>query len=83
MRHRFSLVAAGAVRLAACSAPAPVPSSAEPNDDAAVGRVTAGLRSQLTVKGAPAITYTLAERMAHHKVPGVSIAVVDLSLIHI
>ena len=77
MRHRFSLVAAGAVLLAACSAPAPVPSSAEPNDDAAVGRVTAGLRSQLTVKGAPAVTYTLAERMAHHKVPGVSIAVVD------
>ncbi|MBK8060593.1 MAG: serine hydrolase [Gemmatimonadetes bacterium] len=28
-------------------------------------------------QGAPAVTYTLAERMAHHKVPGVSIAVVD------
>ena len=44
----------------------------------AMARVTEGLRSELTVHGRPAPeTFSLAERMAHHKVPGVSIAVVE------
>ncbi|CAA9314277.1 MAG: Beta-lactamase class C-like and penicillin binding proteins (PBPs) superfamily [uncultured Gemmatimonadetes bacterium] len=43
-----------------------------------MGRVTAGLRSELTVRGRPAPeTFSLARRMAHYKVPGVSIAVVE------
>lgn len=78
MRHRSSPVAvavAGTMLFAACSTPATP--TAEPNADAAIGRVTAGLRPQLQVKGAPSVTFTLAERMAHYKVPGVSIAVVD------
>lgn len=44
----------------------------------AMTRVTAGLRSELTVRGRPAPeTFSLADRMAHYKVPGVSIAVVE------
>ncbi|HEX8360840.1 MAG TPA: serine hydrolase domain-containing protein [Longimicrobium sp.] len=40
--------------------------------------MTAGLRSELTVRGRPAPeTFSLAERMAHYKVPGVSVAVVE------
>lgn len=44
----------------------------------AMARVAAGLRSELTVQGRPAPeTFSLADRMAHYKVPGVSIAVVE------
>ncbi|MEO7963856.1 MAG: serine hydrolase domain-containing protein [Gemmatimonadaceae bacterium] len=60
---------------AACSAPA-TPASA-PNDSAVVARVTAGLRPDVVVKNAAPVGYSLADRMAHFKVPGVSIAVVD------
>ncbi len=43
-----------------------------------VTRVTSALRSELTVRGRAAPeTFSLAERMARYKVPGVSIAVVE------
>jgi CubicO group peptidase (beta-lactamase class C family) len=45
--------------------------------DAHISRVVAGLRPIMTVQGTPASSYELAARMAHHKVPAVSIAVVD------
>ncbi|MFN8669797.1 MAG: serine hydrolase domain-containing protein [Gemmatimonadaceae bacterium] len=61
---------------AACSSPA-TKAPPEPNADAAIARVTAGLRSGIAIKGDAPVTFSLAERMAHHKVPGVSIAVVD------
>ena len=47
--------------------------AAEPID-----QIIAGLRPTITIKGAAApVRYTLAERMAHYKVPGVSVAVVN------
>jgi CubicO group peptidase (beta-lactamase class C family) len=49
---------------------------AEP-DPARIERVLTGLRGPVQVQGVPAATMTLAERMAHYKVPGVSIAVID------
>lgn len=60
---------------AACTTSTDQP--APPDADAAIARVTAGLRPGIVVKGAESVAYALAERMAHHKVPGVSIAVVD------
>lgn len=58
--------------LPACASPRHVPPSE------AMSRVTAGLRSELTVRGRPAPrTFSLAERMAHYRVPGVSVAVVE------
>jgi len=67
---------------AACSAPANEPARADAAatdaaTDAAITRVTTTLRPGIIVKGAAPITYALAERLAHYKVPGVSIAVVD------
>ena len=61
--------------LAACGAPlaTPVVSTSNP----VMERVTTHLRPAIAIKGAPAVTYALAERMAKYKVPGVSIAVVD------
>lgn len=61
--------------LAACA-----PREAAPPADAsaaAIARVTAGLRPGIVIKGAPSVTYSLAERMARHKVPGISIAVAE------
>jgi len=62
--------------VAACSSPATKAPPA-PNADAAIARVTAGLRKGIAIKGEAPVTFSLAERMAHYKVPGVSIAVVD------
>ena len=42
-----------------------------------MARVINGLRPAVAIKGAPAVRWTLAERMAAHHVPGVSIAVID------
>lgn len=46
-------------------------------DDPAIARVLGHLRPGIVVKGDDSVTFTLAERMAKYKVPGVSIAVVD------
>jgi len=73
MRIPSYLVLAGT--LVACGKPASVPSA--PKTDEVIARVTAGLRPAITVKGEAAGKFTLAERMALYKVPGVSIAVVD------
>jgi CubicO group peptidase (beta-lactamase class C family) len=64
----------GAVGACQQKAEAPV---ATPAGDARIGRVVAGLRPIMTVKGTPASSYALGARMTHHKVPAVSIAVVD------
>ncbi len=61
-----------AVAFAACSAAPAV----DPNNDA-IARVEAGLRPSIAVKGAAPVTYTLSERMARYKVPGISVAVVN------
>jgi len=46
-------------------------------DTARISRVLGGLRPPVEIQGKPAPRWTLAERMEHHKVPGVSIAVVE------
>lgn len=49
---------------------------APPDTAARVERVLKGLRPRMEAEGAPA-RWTLAERMAAHKVPGVSLAIID------
>ncbi len=61
--------------LAACAPSAE--SNEQPADDPAIARVLSTLRPSVVVKGADSVTYTLADRIAHYRVPGVSIAVVD------
>ncbi|MFZ9746982.1 MAG: NTP transferase domain-containing protein, partial [Opitutaceae bacterium] len=45
--------------------------------DARIARVVGNLQGPVVVEGEPATGMPLADRMAHHRVPGVSIAVVD------
>lgn len=47
------------------------------HDPAREERVLAGLRGPVEVTGAPATAWSLGDRMAHYKVPGVGIAVID------
>ncbi len=61
--------------LATCSKPAATPGKSLADD--AIGRVFAGLRPGIVVKGADPVSFSLGERMAHYKVPGISIAVVE------
>ena len=66
---------------AACTSGAETPPAdsgrAAAPDTARVQRVVAGLRPPVEVQGRPPARWSLAERMAFHKVPGVSIAVVE------
>lgn len=67
-------------RLAAAAgllASVPAPLTAQTGDATHIAHVAAGLRPLVTVKGTPSVTWSLAERMAHYKVPGVSVAVVE------
>src|SRR5688500_1202664 len=72
------------VALAACAAALPAPAQrpgprAEnaPADSARAERVLRGLRPVVEAVGRPPTRWTLAERMAFYRVPGVSIAVVE------
>ena len=47
------------------------------NDTARIGRVMRGLRPPVEIEGRPVARWSLAQRMTHHKVPGVSIAVIE------
>jgi CubicO group peptidase (beta-lactamase class C family) len=61
---------------AACRVPSPhAPSPA--GDDPRITRVTNALQPVVQVRGAPAERPSLATRMQHYRVPGVSIAVAD------
>ncbi|MBL8986528.1 MAG: serine hydrolase [Gemmatimonadetes bacterium] len=51
------------------------PPAGQASDPAAL--VAGALRPGIVVKGAAPVTFTISDRMAHHHVPGVSIAVVD------
>lgn len=53
-----------------------VPARNEPIDPR-IARVIAGLRPDTETAGKPPVRWTLAERMDHYNVPGVSIAVID------
>jgi CubicO group peptidase (beta-lactamase class C family) len=80
-------VAAALLVVGACSprtdaapppAAAPVSATAAaPPDTLRAARVLAGLRGPVEVAGRPPVRWTLAERMAHYHVPGVSIAVIE------
>jgi len=70
--------------LAGCNARSETPPTdsaaaraAAPNDTVRISRVLGGLRPSVEIQGKPAQRWTLAERMAQHKVPGVSIAVIE------
>jgi CubicO group peptidase (beta-lactamase class C family) len=86
LAHRIvarSIVAL-AVPLVACArgsagtsdAPA-VAAATSATDSARMARVLAGLRGGLELSDRTPARWTLAERMANHRVPGVSIAVID------
>lgn len=63
----------GGAALAACAAQ----HTPTPSPDARVDRVIRGLRPQIAIQGEAPVRWTLAERMQHYHVPGVSIAVID------
>ena len=46
-------------------------------DPSRIGRVESGLMPGQYVKGTPLTRFTIAERLAHYKVPGVSVAVFE------
>src|SRR5690606_19674239 len=53
------------------------PALAQPQPvETAIRQFETGLRPGVHVRGQPQVRWTLAERMAHYKVPGVSIAVI-------
>ena len=60
---------------ASCVARGPAPGGEATG--ARADRVVAGLRPGVVVVGAAPVLYRLVDRLAHHHVPGVSIAVVD------
>ena len=64
-----------AIRPAATAAPQ------KPSDDAnlnaRIARIESGLLPAVTIKGQPIPAMTIADRMAHYKVPGVSVAFFD------
>ncbi len=47
-----------------------------PTDSARVARVLGGLRPTVEAVGRPPVRWTLAERLAHYRVPGASVAVI-------
>jgi len=67
------LVSAGALARPAAAQVSPGPAP----DEARIARVLDGLRPSLEVTTRPAVRWPLADRMAHHRVPGVSIAVIE------
>src|ERR1041385_9409877 len=69
------LLACTTPALLSCASGGPAGRAASPPDRMA--RVINGLRPAVAIKGAPAVRWTLAERMAAHHTPGVSIAVID------
>lgn len=74
MRRHKSVPLLGLLMLAACSS---APTAAPDPSQAAIAAVTSGLRAPVVVTGEPEQAFALVDRMAHYKVPGVSIAVVD------
>ncbi|HVU22874.1 MAG TPA: serine hydrolase [Opitutus sp.] len=52
-----------------------------PAVDPHIAAVESGLLPPARIAGRPAETWTLADRMAHHHVPGVSVAVIDRGVI--
>lgn len=81
--HRIPHLALALLALGAC-APAPAGTAVEasapaaaPPDTLRAARVLAGLHGPVQVAGREPVRWTLAERMEHYRVPGVSIAVIE------
>jgi CubicO group peptidase (beta-lactamase class C family) len=73
-RGPLRLAIAFALCLAACARQ----NQSDGGDSAArIQRVLSGLRTPIGIKGESAVRWTLADRMQHYHVPGVSIAVID------
>ena len=53
------------------------PMSEAAGQAARIERVVHGLRPRVEIVGRPAVRWSLGERMAHYKIPGVSIAVIE------
>ncbi len=75
MSIRSPLVVISAFILACNSSPSTPPAAS--GVDPRMGRVLDGLRPAFSIKGETPVRWTLVERMQFHKVPGVSIAIVD------
>ena len=71
------LAAVTAVLLAAAAGCTPATRTPADAGVDRAGVVTAGLQAAIQVEGKPAPKMSLADRMAHYHIPGVSIAVVD------
>ena len=66
-----------ASHLSSAHAPDQQSSTAEARDPALaarIARIESGLLPAVVIKGQPPQSMTIADRMAHHKVPGVSVA---------
>jgi CubicO group peptidase (beta-lactamase class C family) len=66
--------------LSVALAPIPQSSPAQASDPALaarIARIESGLLPAVVIKGQPPQSMTIADRMAHHKVPGVSVAFFD------
>lgn len=77
---RMSLTTVAALTLlgtSACSEQNPPSPAAEAQPDPRIAAVESGLAGLVHVVGEPADAWSLAERMAFHNVPGVSIAVLE------
>ncbi|WP_282420709.1 serine hydrolase [Polyangium sp. 15x6] len=73
MRPVVTHTAPPATTSTASSATGPTSAAEEPH----VANVLRGLRPHVEIAGRPPVRWTLEERMAHHHVPGVSIAVIE------
>ena len=73
MRYSERIALCLAVGVAACAQAG----GADAGDDARIERVTHALRSKVELTGQPIERYSLAQRMAHYKVPGLTVAVID------
>lgn len=73
-------VTRAAALFATCALAACGPADDAPADEASsvtAEQIAASLRPAIQVEGEPPESFTLAERMAYHNVPGVSVAVLD------
>lgn len=69
------MAVAGLLAAQACRKPASRPKPDRTADR--IARVEGGLMPPVLIRGRPNLTYTLAERMDHYSVPGVSVAVIN------
>jgi CubicO group peptidase (beta-lactamase class C family) len=71
------LIARLAVLAFAACALAAEPVASPDQNEARITRIENGLLPGVVIKGAPRPTMSIRERMAHHKVPGMSVAVIN------